>query len=287
MSLDFFNVSYEKFKKWKESDKRKMKIKTAELLVFLILGLMLATSMLPTVKANGDAASIWTDKPDYSPGETVTIFGSGFNALANVTVNVERPDGTIDTVYAVTDDAGNFTCAYSVQLMTGTYTVTATDGTNTATTTFTDTPPSYSVTISTVNGVWPPPNPIGSPVELTGTFSVSNAAGKESQYGILIDWGDGSQTVWRWSDTNYAMPYLTWNPLNGDAKVFSGTYNTNPGGGYPDLGHIYTTGGSKTITVKLFHAQPQGAESADAVASVTIYVAPTTVDITVTTSPLV
>jgi len=81
-------------------------------------------------------ATIWTDKADYEYYETVTVFGSGFEALANVTVTIVRPDATSDTVYAVTDDVGNFTCTYQLNGIAGTYTVTATDGTNTATTTF-------------------------------------------------------------------------------------------------------------------------------------------------------
>jgi len=213
-------------------------------------------------------ATIWTDQPDYCPEETVTISGSGFLAGATVTVVITRPDSTIDTIYASTDEFGAFSCTYQLNGITGTYNVTATDKANTATTTFTDTPPSYSVTISTVNGAWPPPAYVGNPVELTGTFSAHPGAGKEKEYGIQIGWSDGSYTVWRWSDTGNAIPYLTWNPLDGDVKTFSGTYDTNPGGGYPDLGHVYTTGGTKTITVKFFHGQPPGAESADATVTI-------------------
>jgi len=95
-------------------------------------------------------ATIWTDKADYEYYENVTIFGSGFEALANVTVTIEKPDGLSDTVYAATDDIGNFTCMYLLNGIPGTYTVTATDGTNTATTTFTEgaiTPKLYGYTL--------------------------------------------------------------------------------------------------------------------------------------------
>jgi len=95
-------------------------------------------------------ATIWTDKADYEYYETVTIFGCRFEALANVTVTIVRPDGLSDTVYAVTDDVGNFTCTYQLNGIEGTYTVTATDGTNTATTTFREgaiTPKLYGYTL--------------------------------------------------------------------------------------------------------------------------------------------
>jgi len=248
--------------------KEKGKTKRISSILAHAIILMLLLSMItiaPLTHAAG--ATIWTDKPDYSPEETVTISGSGFLASATVTITITRPDSTIDTIYALTDESGAFSCTYQLDGITGTYNVVATDEANTAALTFTDTPPSYSVTISTVNGAWPPPAYVGNPVELTGTFSAHPGAGMEKEYGIQIGWGDGSYTVWRWSDTGNAIPYLTWSPLDGTAKTFSGTYTTNPGG-YPDLGHVYTTGGTKTITVKFFHGQPPGAESADATVTI-------------------
>jgi uncharacterized repeat protein (TIGR01451 family) len=125
-----------------------------------------------------------------------------------------------------------------------------------------------------VNGTPPPPPAnIPNPVELTGNFSAQPGAGMEKEYGVQIDWGDSSAyTVWRYSDSGNAYPYLTWTPNSLDIKNFTGTYNTNPGGGYADLGHNYTTGGNYTITVKFFHGQPPGAESADATTSIGVHV---------------
>ena len=37
--------------------------------------------------------TVWTDKPEYYPGEIVKIFGGNFTANANVTVNVARSAG--------------------------------------------------------------------------------------------------------------------------------------------------------------------------------------------------
>jgi uncharacterized repeat protein (TIGR01451 family) len=105
-------------------------------MVALVLAIGLALPMAMPVAA--DSAAVWTDEPDYSPEETVTISGSGFNALADVTVTIERPNGIVDMVGASTDEDGSFTCTYQLDGITGTYTVTATDGINTASTTFTD-----------------------------------------------------------------------------------------------------------------------------------------------------
>ncbi|MCX8190426.1 MAG: hypothetical protein N3F05_04345 [Candidatus Diapherotrites archaeon] len=40
-------------------------------------------------------ALVWTDKEDYAPGETVIIYGSGFEPNAEVLVKVIRPDGSV------------------------------------------------------------------------------------------------------------------------------------------------------------------------------------------------
>ncbi len=76
--------------------------------------------------------TVTTDKPDYSPNETVIITGSGFSPNAYYDVPVIRPDGTIvkgdgsfapgwDTVLA--DASGSFVYLYQLDGITGTYTV--------------------------------------------------------------------------------------------------------------------------------------------------------------------
>ena len=108
----------------------------------LLATLMFLTVLIvvPTAKADSVVARIWTDKPDYSPAETVTINGSGFLANTAIYINVTRPDFSVNSWDNTTSDAeGNFTTTYLLDGITGTYTVTVTDGTNTATTTFTDT----------------------------------------------------------------------------------------------------------------------------------------------------
>jgi len=107
--------------------------------------LLLAVVLPLSLYVDGAAgAAIWTGKPDYAPGECVTIFGSGFLTDATVRVQVTRPDTRVNSWNVISDASGNFATNYQLDGIVGTYTVTATDGTNTATTTFTDDAPSFS-----------------------------------------------------------------------------------------------------------------------------------------------
>ncbi|MCP8304865.1 MAG: hypothetical protein H3Z50_05290 [archaeon] len=112
-----------------------MKKTSSIILVMLMLSMLLLSVSIP-VRAS--SANIWTDKEDYSPEETVTIYGSGFNPNAIVSINVTRPDNNSDEWIVTSDSSGSFTTTYLLDGILGVYTVVATDGTNTATTTFTD-----------------------------------------------------------------------------------------------------------------------------------------------------
>ena len=107
--------------------------------VTLLFATLIVLAVLVSVNTVHAAASITTDKEDYSPGDTVIVSGSGFAPNSPITITVLRPDSTTDAVTGVTSDgSGAFTASYQLDGITGTYTVTARDGTNTATTTFTD-----------------------------------------------------------------------------------------------------------------------------------------------------
>jgi len=82
----------------------KMKASKQLLATFTILTFLF---LISTNYVHADGPQIWTDKPDYSPGETVTIYGSGFTADATVTITIERPDGQFGTPQCVTYDACN------------------------------------------------------------------------------------------------------------------------------------------------------------------------------------
>jgi hypothetical protein len=138
---------------------RKILISGAVIAALAMTFMMAAPSMAET------SPSISTDKPDYAPEELVTITGVNFAPDTTVTVSVSRPDGiTTDSSqglsgpYSVTitsnpdnktDDNGGFTAVYQLDGIFGTYTVSANDGTNIATTTFTD---AYNTT-TTLNSI--------------------------------------------------------------------------------------------------------------------------------------
>src|SRR5438552_1832123 len=63
------------------------------------------------------SASLWTDQPDYSPGSTATINGSGFLPGEVVNLRVIRTDGIPDgppgnVPWNVTDGDNSFTTPY-------------------------------------------------------------------------------------------------------------------------------------------------------------------------------
>jgi hypothetical protein len=94
-------------------------------------------------------------------------------------------------------------------------------------------------------------------VSLTGTASGNQFAGNVGQYNVLVDWGDGMV-----SETSTISFTETG---QGNDKAFSGTWSNS---------HDYATGGTKTITVKLYHGNTSGNEaSPDQIA--TIQVTPT------------
>lgn len=133
-----------KIKKEKMERRRVKKIlknKKATTLLMLTATLMFLAVFAATIakaEENLQTARIWTDKADYAPEETVTIYGTGFLPESPVTVKVTRPDSAVDSWDVVSDSDGSFTTTYLLNGIIGEYTVVATDGTNTATTTFTD-----------------------------------------------------------------------------------------------------------------------------------------------------
>ena len=68
----------------------------------------------------------------------MTIAGSGFTANGTVNISVLRTDRNTDTLSATADGSGGFTTVYNPPLIPGRYKITATDGTNTATTAATE-----------------------------------------------------------------------------------------------------------------------------------------------------
>jgi uncharacterized repeat protein (TIGR02543 family) len=219
--------------------------------------LMLVLSMIivaPLTHAAG--ATIWTDKPDYCPEETVTISGSVFLASATVTVAITRPDSTIDTIYALTDESGAFSCTYQLNGITGTYAVTATDGTNTATTTFTDR--TWSVSVS----------PTGATVSQGGSTTATVTVSAVPT---------GGPEVGLWATGQPSGVTISFSPTSG-TPYFTSTMSVTVDSA--------TTPGVYPINISVFTGQPgypSYSEKARTTYTLTV-TGPATVSITITSS---
>ena len=113
---------------------------------------------------------------------------------------------------------------------------------------------SYSIEILTINGapISNPPASITTPVSIAGDCWATSFVGQLSQYGVQVNWGDGSVVD--------IVSNLT---QAGDN--FSGTWGP--------VSHPYFPSGTFTITVTLYHQLYQGAErSPDATFTMTLTV---------------
>jgi len=81
-------------------------------IVIAIASILILSTAVMGVSA--DTAMIWTDKDDYSPGETVTIYGSGFNPNAEINITIFQPNGELYTTTAYSDNDGSFTAYYEI-----------------------------------------------------------------------------------------------------------------------------------------------------------------------------
>src|SRR5262245_7921706 len=58
--------------------------------------------------ASGEAATVEADKPDYSPGETALLSGSGWAPNEGIAIHIECTCGCSDDLLATADDGGGF-----------------------------------------------------------------------------------------------------------------------------------------------------------------------------------
>ena len=125
-------------------------------LLFVLVALVMALGI--AMSAQSDMVPIVsTDKADYSPGESVIITGSGFDANIELMVRVTRPDnsvitgdgsGTPGSDIVTTDSVGNFNYSYLLDGIEGLYKVEVLSSDNVlATTTFTDSKPQFTANI--------------------------------------------------------------------------------------------------------------------------------------------
>ncbi|MEM2704197.1 MAG: hypothetical protein QXR45_13680 [Candidatus Bathyarchaeia archaeon] len=80
------------------------------ILTMMVVSLIIGLVFIPSVAAVG--ARIWTDKNDYGPDETVTIFGEGFLSNRWVTIEIIALDLSVDVIYAWTNESGSFVVQY-------------------------------------------------------------------------------------------------------------------------------------------------------------------------------
>jgi len=183
----------------------------------LILAISITMIAYSITRANAEGtATIWTNKADYMPEEAVTIYGSGFLPDTEITGTVIRPtmpEATVDSWATLSDSAGNFIYEYQLDGITGTYTVTATDGTNTAPTiTFTDAPP-----IATTTAL----DSISSPLLIGLTYSFSGTVSATPSV------PDGATVTLQCSDdgTHWSGTHLLFTATSSTSSgSFSGTF---------------------------------------------------------------
>jgi Carboxypeptidase regulatory-like domain/Bacterial Ig-like domain (group 3) len=163
-------------------------------------------------------AYIWTDQNDYPPESNVTIYGINFLPVADVNVTITNPDSSIASWLTLTNSSGEFTTMYKLDSLGGLYYVNATEGTNHATTTFTDT---VTIDFSTVN-----------PSDSVGTTKSSFFTTDDVYATIVTTSNGGGSGV---------------NPADGFAYVISGscpTINNTPltdvSGGYETVSYSTT-----------------------------------------------
>jgi hypothetical protein len=106
----------------------------------------------PTPPVPTEPAKIWTDKADYWILEFVTIYGTGFTPDATITVTLSTPTAMVREWTVVADSTGAFETQYTAGLGEPDYIVSATDGTITASTAFTDVNYGTTTTLSNIVG---------------------------------------------------------------------------------------------------------------------------------------
>src|ERR671921_1516208 len=115
-------------------------------LLFMVLGLLLAVPAIALAQdstvSTSAAPTIQSDLPDYAPGDTVTLTGSGWQPGESVHINVndDQAQTWSRDVDVTADASGNITDQFQLpDWFVAVYRATATGATSgTATTTFTD-----------------------------------------------------------------------------------------------------------------------------------------------------
>ena len=232
-------------------------------------GTVVVTTTTSSTGTASGVATIWTDQADYAPVDTPIIYGSGFLPNANITVSVARPEGTVNTWLTVSDGSGGFQTSYATDgLVVGTFTVTATDGTNAATTTFTDTTNVDTTTSLTISS----PQTSGATVSFSGTVTSQDSSNPYIHNGDTMTLTQYSGSLCHGSGTDVATA-----STSGGNGGYSGTFTaptvtSSTAYSYTASFPGYTQGsGNSAITWR---------KSTSSCASVTVNPVPTTYSVT-------
>ncbi len=136
------------------------------------------------------SATITTDQSDYMAGTIVIIYGSGFIFGGVVTVSVTDPSNAVQSWSVTADPYGGFATTYQLDHVFGNYLVTATDGTNTATTTFHDANEAANLDQCTNGPVGPPVSPQPCIIGTVGGNTYGNWVNGNSN-GAKSHWREG------------------------------------------------------------------------------------------------
>jgi cysteine-rich repeat protein len=204
------------------SNKSLVAVKLSLIAVILIGLVVFVSSVLPAF-ADESGAILWTtdssgtDKTDFEPGDIVYIHGTGFNPTSQIGITVTRPDFTVEPCNAdacnfrfldglqTSDGEGDFLYRYSLNGITGTYIVDASDGTISAQTSFTDSRTINSVKLNGSSSVTTPPS---SPINVAVNVTTSSAGGTNND----------------WKSTRYAIEGESWQCKDTPDHTSSGTY---------------------------------------------------------------
>ena len=164
------------------------KLSVAIILAILLLGF--SASFVPRVGAEitGSSAKVWTDKADYHPGTTVTIYGAGFTPFAHVSLDVIKvKDGTITNWNVISKADGSFTATYQIDKQGAPlYKVAASDGSDFAKTSFTDSVDQH-IKVTMANGA---PSATVVITDITNPTDSSNITADGTMQTVTMDGGD-------------------------------------------------------------------------------------------------
>jgi hypothetical protein len=196
-------------------------------------GTPIALEELPGSASDESGTSLATDKSDYQVYDVPAISGAGFLPNSEVNISVTDPQGAVTTLNVTTDETGTFTANYEGGLMKGDYNVTASDGTNTITTVFSDAPGAH-VIISDGSGDTLV-NP-GYGVDAANQTSAVLTWNHPNWSSVTSQFSDsGAQWIW---NTYYVDDDDPSHAVNGEILTFQRTFDIP---GSPYLGLLYIT----------------------------------------------